>query len=156
MSQAEGARLKGTKSKYARDARDAKATGGLKALKSLEKREEVSLAAAEANVRATVVRCFNCLDCKRTFETRPVGCRDRGHDVRAATATKRLFVCGSCGTQKHSIERRPRGPCAKCHVDSWKVAKVEDAKKVAKDLHEFRPALAEWTSRADVLSIVDI
>ena len=141
--------------KFASAAREQTAKSGMKALASLERREASADAAAEAELRPTVVPCFRCADCERLYETRPAACDARGHRVRQTAATRRLYCCGRCGNRKRGLDRAPRLPCGKCGGDCWRPAKAADLAKVAaKDA--FRPALAEWTDKADVMAIVDL
>ena len=150
----EAARLKGRTSRHAAAAAADAAAAGLKGLAQLERRETASAAATESRARAETVRCFACADCRRLFEARPPRCDELGHRVSMTTATRRLFCCAGCGCERHALERRPRGPCPRCREDRWKLATGEG--RIAENDHAFRPALAEWTPRADVLAIVDI
>jgi tRNA(Ile2) C34 agmatinyltransferase TiaS len=146
---AELAALKASGSKYAGAARRVAADVATKKLTSLEKRETACEAAAVLAAKAQRVRCFRCIDCSSLTDQRPMKCEAARHRVLQEWAEKRTFVCGSCGSTKASLGHAPKKPCLKCGNDRWTQLKGDTIRKVARGPEaEFRPALAEWTSRS--------
>ncbi|KAJ1447836.1 hypothetical protein M885DRAFT_541275 [Pelagophyceae sp. CCMP2097] len=145
------AALRSSKSRHAESATNEKAKTALRTLAQLERREFASDAAAAASVRAVTVRCFSCADCNKVTEDRPMQCVAAKHRVSAAFAKKRTFVCGGCAATKAALGHVPNKPCLKCGSDTWTVLRASETRRIAAGPEAaFRPALAEWTSQADL------
>jgi len=68
------------------------------------------------------VKAVTCLECNYTAFKSSDKCKLEKHRIKMIDATKRFFSCKDCKQRTISLDRLPKGSCAKCGGSNWEKA----------------------------------
>ncbi len=94
---------------------------------TLEKKE--AMEDKMVNTKELETKAVSCKECGYTSYAQSQPCRDRGHQVKRITATKKFFECVECKSRTVSLDRYPKSACSKCGSSKWARAGMSRERK---------------------------